>query len=356
MADNKVSLNAAVAQPDDVASPFQPASPPDSGEESDFSSMYSQEPERELTASFTQDQEATVTELPPIAHAPGVSIASDPTYPADVRENPATDHRRYAIDAGNFTALSNTAEGDRSGLARSFEPSHRRNNLAKGISFAVPLSDRPDDSAAPAEPTSSHTHNLSGGSEVEGLHQISSHQSHDSMGTTAVNTIRPPSVASDDWDVEVDDWARLRAILDKAGPGVTIKINLTVMYETQPLPHASSERDDVAGQDTAAEVQETGFFDLLGGKVAAWYTQRIPSAVRFHLEPWIALIMWGSTVLVTLCGIIKVLLIVAIAIYSVYIGIIGVAYILDDVVPGLVSYHGSTTPFPDVAALFRLLF
>jgi hypothetical protein len=355
MADNEVSPNTAVAQQDDVASPFQPVSPPDSGEESDFSSMYSQEPERELTASFTHDQEAMVTELPPIAHAPDVSIANNPTYPPDVRENPATDHRRYAIDAGNFRALSNTAEGDRSGLARSFEPSHRRNNSSKGISFAVPLSDRPNGSAASEEHTSSHTRNLSGGSELEGLRQLSSQQSHDSMGTTAVNTILPPSVASDDWDVEMDHWARLRAILDKAGPGVTIKINLTVMYETQPQPHASTERD-VPRPDTVAEVKDAGFFDFLGRKVAAWYIQSIPSAVRFHLEPWIALIMWISTVLVTLWETVKVILIVAIATYSVYLGIIGVAYVLDDVVPGLVSYHGSTSPFPGVAVLFRLLF
>jgi hypothetical protein len=321
--------SASVAQQDAASRSLRDISPIQANEEEKGPISPPASP-RGSAAFSTYNQETKAEEMPPVAHAPYASIADDSTYPSDIRENPVTDHRRNAIDAGDSTALPNPAESDSSNHTVPFTPGYKRNTSSKEVNFPDSLTERLAGLKATKTYTPSHKRNRSRNNDFESLGRVVSHQSHNSMGTTAVNTTRRTSVASDEQIEEVDDWTKLREIIDRAGSGVVIKLNLSVTVG-EPRPVAGSGGEEVAEKNVGGELQARE--DLI----------------------WTAIFMFLFDGIFMILKIALVLLIVTVVVAFAYIVITSIASLLDNGLLLQFLIRGSQTPFRDAGNTFQLL-
>jgi hypothetical protein len=172
------------------------------------------------------------------------TIANDPSYPSDVRQNPVLNHRGNALTYGG-TAVRPTSLNSAPRTASSKPTSGHKRGISSVADFAYPAGD-------PRE-------TMRSASEEEELAQFrrdANNTSLRSQQTTAVNTTRNSSDSSADeiafadlaGEMDPDLYENLRRLIAAAQPGVTFTIN--VYNRNRPdrppevdMPHEAMEQE-----------------------------------------------------------------------------------------------------------------
>jgi hypothetical protein len=174
---------------------------------------------------LAHDNEAHVRlKLASPRHKPSHSIANDPSYSSDVRQDPALNHRRDAFAMGDATARPTSLQSAPRNASPEPASGHKR-GISSTADFAYP----PGDSR----------HTIRSPSEEEKLSQFSKDANNTSLisqQTTAVNTTRnslDTSAGEDPLDHLVDDldpalYKNLRRVVAAARPGVKVHFTLNV--------------------------------------------------------------------------------------------------------------------------------
>jgi hypothetical protein len=356
----------------------------------------------ESTTSNTCSQFAEAAKSPPLLPAPDTSIADNSKYPSEVRTNPVTnsprnsssasdsatppdlvqslspaagssieqsyayalevrqdlssDRQETAFDASDATAPLNNAQNTLKLDTEPLTSGHRR-NVSSISDFAYPpgiARNHLQDSEIHAP---SHARNISGDNEFVNLSNITSNESLGSMQTTAVNTRRNSSVASDREDEEVDKWVQLRDIIAKARPGVIISINVytvapgaqTVLNEDGTMERIATTESETDESVSLKQISQISVYteETTNRDQKSWKHILLAEA-HAHAMPWKRLLIYIIDTTYTMSKVLGVLLGIAFCIGLVYICISGLAYLLDHFLPLQTPTDGTTTtPFQD---------
>jgi hypothetical protein len=177
------------------------------------------------------------------------------------------------------------------------------------------------------------------------------------MQTTAVNTRRNSSVASDREDEEVDKWVQLRDIIAKARPGVIISINVytvapgaqTVLNEDGTMERIVTTESETDESVSLKQISQISVYteETTNRDQKSWKHILLAEA-HAHAMPWKRLLIYIIDTTYTMSKVLGVLLGIAFCIGLVYICISGLAYLLDHFLPLQTPTDGTTTtPFQD---------
>ena len=186
------------------------------------------------------------------------SIPDDATYPEDMRTNPATNHRRDAMDGADaehllkaaLTASVSALPGTTPSRNATLTPhvaiqdtKSRQRGHARNTSSVSDFASSPKDAAHHGTNNGVEAERRSAQSQAEqqpkseqGIEPLPRRtKQFDSSQSTAINTPRTASISN----TEDNTWLRLQNVISAAQPGVTININIYANErQNQDLPEA----------------------------------------------------------------------------------------------------------------------